>query len=68
MKLQFSFKDFAWGMIAGLFFSLLACGYSAYSHIYLSLTQEVLGISIAMLSFSITAGLFGIDKLLDNIP
>lgn len=68
MKLQFSLKDFVFGLLAGLFFSLLAWSYTAYCHIHLSLVQKAVGISVITLSFGITAGFFGIDKLMDNIP
>ena len=67
MNLQFSFKDFIFGMLAGLFFALIAWLYMASCHIHLSLTQGLPGFSIAMLSFGIVAGIFGIEKLLDNI-
>ena len=68
MKLQFCFKDFIFGVLTGLFFCAIAWSYTAYFHIQLSFIQEVLGISVATLTFGITAGIIGIQKLLDNIP
>ena len=56
------------GILAGVFFSLLAWGYTVYCHIHLSPVQGAIGITVIALSFGITAGIFGIDKLMDNIP
>ena len=68
MKLKFSIKNFFFGILAGLFFSILAWGYTAYCNIAISQTKGIRGVCILSLAFGITAGIFGIDKLMDNIP
>ena len=67
MNCQFSLKDFMLGMLAGLFFSLIALGHTVYCQVHLSFAREFVGVSIIMLSFGIAAGIFGIEKLMDSI-
>ena len=55
------------GMLAGLFFSLIPLSYTVYCQVHLSLARKLVGVSIAMLSFGISAGIFGIEKLMDSI-
>ncbi|MEM8830220.1 MAG: hypothetical protein AAGE96_12800 [Cyanobacteria bacterium P01_G01_bin.19] len=68
MKLRFLFKDFVWGVLAGLLFGSIFWSYTAYFDVKIPLLQLALGISFITFGFGIIAGMIGIKKLLDNLP
>lgn len=68
MKLRFLFKDFVWGVLAGLLFGSIFWSYIGYFNVRIPLLQLGLEISFITFGFGIIAGMVGIEKLLDNLP
>ena len=61
-------KKFSFGLLIGLFISILSWLCSIYFHVDISLIQGIIGSLLLSISFGILATFTGIDKLLNNLP
>lgn len=61
-------RNFALGLLTGLFLAAILWLYSIFFHVPISLAQGIIGTSVIGISCATLASVGGIDKLFDNLP